>query len=434
MLSVLRNSTYRRLFAAQVVALLGTGLATIALALLAFELAGNAAGSVLGTALAIKMIAYVTVAPVAGALVSRLPRRAVLIGLDLVRAAIALMLPFVSEVWQVYVLIFALQASSGAFTPTFQATIPDILPDDADYTKALSLSRMAYDLENLVSPALAGLLLSLISFHFLFAGTAIGFLLSAALIVTVSLPRAAAQPSDSFRERLMRGMRIYFGTPRLRGLMAVNLGVAAGGALVIVNTVVYVQGAFGLGQRETALALASFGAGSMLTALALPRLLERVADRTAMLTGLVLALAALPAAAFMAGYGMLLALWLVLGIGYTLAQLPAGRLLKRSAHSDDRPAVYAAQFALSHACWLITYPLAGWLGSLVGLPAAALALSALVIVSIAAAVRLWPQEDPEIIFHDHPELPPDHAHLTGSGAHRHAYIIDDLHPIWPNLR
>ncbi|WP_280109901.1 hypothetical protein [Azospirillum sp. B506] len=39
-------------------------------------------------------------------------------------------LPFVTEVWQVYVLIFVLQAESAAFTPTFQATIPDVLPDE----------------------------------------------------------------------------------------------------------------------------------------------------------------------------------------------------------------------------------------------------------------------------------------------------------------
>jgi hypothetical protein len=59
MLSVLCNRTYRHLFAAQVIALVGTGLATVALGLLAYELAGKNAGAVLGTALAIKMIAYV---------------------------------------------------------------------------------------------------------------------------------------------------------------------------------------------------------------------------------------------------------------------------------------------------------------------------------------------------------------------------------------
>ncbi|WP_281277309.1 hypothetical protein [Hankyongella ginsenosidimutans] len=39
MLSVLANRTYRHLFLAQVIALIGTGLATVALGLLAYDLA-----------------------------------------------------------------------------------------------------------------------------------------------------------------------------------------------------------------------------------------------------------------------------------------------------------------------------------------------------------------------------------------------------------
>lgn len=175
MLEVLANRTYRHLFLAQVIALLGTGLATVALGLLAFDLAGANAGAVLGTALAIKMLAYIGVAPVASALAERLPRRAVLVALDLVRAAVALVLPFVTQIWEIYVLIFVLQSASAAFTPTFQATIPDVLPEESAYTKALSLSRLAYDLESLVSPMLAALLLTVVSYHSLFGGTVLGF-------------------------------------------------------------------------------------------------------------------------------------------------------------------------------------------------------------------------------------------------------------------
>lgn len=180
MFDILANRTYRHLFLAQIIALLGTGLLTVALGLLAFQLAGDQAGTVLGTALAIKMIAYVTVAPVVGAFAAQLPRRAFLVSMDLVRAAIALLLPFVTEIWQIYLLILVLQSASAAFTPTFQAAIPDVLPDERDYTKGLSLSRLAYDLESLVSPMLAAALLTVISFHWLFSGTVIGFLVSAA--------------------------------------------------------------------------------------------------------------------------------------------------------------------------------------------------------------------------------------------------------------
>lgn len=124
-------------------ALLGTGLATVALSLMAFELAGEDAGQVMGTAMAIKMIAYVLIAPLASALAENVPRRVMLVALDLVRAATALALPFVTEVWEVYVLIAVLQSASAAFTPTFQSTIPDTLPSEAAYARALSLSRLA---------------------------------------------------------------------------------------------------------------------------------------------------------------------------------------------------------------------------------------------------------------------------------------------------
>ncbi len=123
MLGILSNRIYRHLFLAQMIALTGASLATVALGLLAYDLAGENAGAVLGSALAIKMIAYVGVAPIAAAFAQRLPRRAMLVALDLVRAAVALCLPFVTEIWQVYLLIFVLQSASAGFTPTFQATI-----------------------------------------------------------------------------------------------------------------------------------------------------------------------------------------------------------------------------------------------------------------------------------------------------------------------
>lgn len=329
MLAVLKNRTYRHLFAAQVIALVGTGLMTVALGLLAYELAGADAGAVLGTALAIKMLAYVGIAPIAQAFADRLPRRSLLVALDLIRAAVALCLPFVTEVWQIYLLIFVLQAASAGFTPTFQATIPDILPDEEEYTKALSLSRLAYDLESLVSPMLAAALLTIISFHNLFAGTVLGFLVSAALVVSVVLPASTPGPRRGIWERTTRGVRLYLATPRLRGLLAVSLAVSAAGAMVIVNTVVIVKARFGLGEAEVAWALAAFGGGSMIAAFALPGLLNKLADRPVMVTGAAVLVIGTAIGALIPSYVLLLPLWLVIGFGYSVAQTPSGRLLRQ---------------------------------------------------------------------------------------------------------
>ena len=197
MFTILANRTYRHLLSAQIIALVGTGLATVALGLLAYDLAGGNAGAVLGTALAIKMVAYIGIAPVVGAFADRLPRRAFLVAMDMVRAAVALSLPFVDQIWQIYVLIFVLQSASAAFTPTFQATIPDVLPDEAEYTRALSLSRLAYDMESLLSPMLAAALLTIITFNWLFVGTIVGFFCSAALVLSVTIPPPSAKVAST---------------------------------------------------------------------------------------------------------------------------------------------------------------------------------------------------------------------------------------------
>lgn len=378
------------------------------------------------------MAAYIGVAPVAAAFAEHLPRKAMLVTLDLVRAAVALMLPFVTEIWQVYVLIFVLQSASAAFTPTFQATIPDILPDEREYTRALSLSRLAYDLESVISPMLAALLLTVVSFHSLFAGTVVGFLVSAAMVGTVVLPLAARGPKRSIYERTTKGMRIFLRTPRLRGLLALNLTIAAASAMVIVNTVVLVQSKFALPQSSTAMALMAFGGGSMVVALMLPKLLERLDDRKAMLAGGAVLVAGLILGTFVSSYPALILLWLVLGAGYSLAQTPSGRILRRSSSAQDRPALFAAQFALSHACWLITYPLAGWLGASVSLTASFIGLSLVAAVAWLVSKRIWrPEYEEDVVAHNHDDLPEDHPHVANGNAHAHSFVIDDDHRKWP---
>ncbi len=441
MLEVLSNRTYRHLFLAQVIALVGTGLLTVALGLLAYNLAGADAGSVLGTALAIKMVAYVLIAPIVGAFANRLPRRAFLVSMDLVRGGVALSLPFVTEAWQIYILIFLLQSASAAFTPTFQATIPDVLPEEKDYTRALSLSRLAYDMENLTSPILAAALLTIISFHWLFAGTVIGFLCSAALVVSVRLPQSkAVTATGSIYAKTFRGISIYLRTPRLRGLLALNLAAAAASSMVIVNTVVYVQSKLGRPSSDVPFALAAFGFGSMLMALLLPKLLDKRPDRPAMLIGAAVMAVGLGVGFLVSSTGgnyewsAFLATWFVIGLGYSTALTPSGRLLRRSATAEDRPAVFAAQFSLSHVCWLITYPVAGFLGARMGMPVTFGVLALVTLVGVVLAALLWPADDPDVIEHRHADG--DHVHLAegepiGPGLHSHAFTIDQRHPHWP---
>lgn len=401
MLRILRRRAYGCLLGAQVVSLLGTGLATVALGLLAYDIAGERASLVLGTVMTVKMVAYVVVAPLAAAAVARLPRRAVLVGSEAVRVMAALCLPFAAQIWQVLLLVFVLQAASATFTPAFQSVIPLVLPDQDEYTEALSLSRLAEDLESIASPMLAAALLVVIPGETLFLGTAIGFAASGLLVIGAALPAGIGMattqdgPVAPFGERARSGISRFVRTPSLRPVLILNMTVAAAVALVLVQTVVIVRSTLGLSESWVAVFLGINGAGSMGTALVLPKVLARVPERTVMLRAGVLLPVGAAAAGLVVGAGAtgwapaaLGILWLLIGVGWSAVETPMARIIRRSVDRDELPAAFAAQFSLSHACWLISYPLAGILGQF-GMTTCGLVLAAVSAATLAVATIVW---------------------------------------------
>jgi MFS family permease len=347
--------------------------------------------------LTIKMVMYVVIAPLAAAYVDRLPRRMFLAALDAVRAALVLALPFVTEVWHIYVLIAVLQSASAAFTPTFQAVIPDIVTKESDYTRALSASHVAYTMESLLSPVLAALALTLMSFNWLFVGTSIGFAASAFLVLSTTVPNARPSAHANAWDRVTSGIKLFAATPRLRGIMAFNLVVAAAGAIVVVNTVNYVRDTLRGTQVDVAWMLAASGGGTLVVALLLPRVLDMVADRTVMTTGAVaLVIGATSAvslsAAEIISSAAIATVWILIGGGMALIVTPTGRVLRRSVDPDALPEVFAAQFSLSHVAWLITYPIAGWIGATSGFTLTWSILASLAVIGSVAAVALWPRQ------------------------------------------
>ena len=208
--------------------------------------------------------------------------------------------------------------------------------------------------------------------------------------------------------------------------------------MIIVNTVIIVRG-MGLGQRDVALTLAAFGVGSITAVLTLPRTLDHVADRTVMLVAaavLTLALAALaantastpPGAAY---WHVLLAGWLVLSVAYSASVTPSGRLLRRSANAEDRPALFAAQFALSHVNWLICYPLVGQLGARVGMTAAFRAMAVVAAIDTLVAFWICLASGPDAMAHEHGDFTANDPHFHVHAQGDHPYVIDRWHPKWP---
>ncbi|NEW30686.1 MFS transporter, partial [Nocardia cyriacigeorgica] len=116
------------------------------------------------------------------------------------------------------------------------------------------------------------------------------------LVIATRIPDASATTDGSFLGRISVGMRIFAATPRLRGLVGLNLVVAAAGSVIMVNTVNYVRDTLGGAQSGVAMLLAANGFGTMVVALSLPRVLDRVGARPVMLTGAGVLLAGLGSA------------------------------------------------------------------------------------------------------------------------------------------
>lgn len=380
--------SYYRLFTGYVLATIATGVAVVALALLAYDLEGADAGAVIGTALSIKMLAYVIGAPLAAAFLAGVPRRPLLVGLDLVRAGAILLLPFVAAVWQIYALVFVFTLASAAFTPAYQASVPFLLRDRADYATSLARSRIVGEAEGAISPLLAAALLLVLSTRGVFIAAMAAFLVSALLIAAARLPEPEA-PETGPLGRLVGGFRALLREPALRGLLPLHLAAAAMGAMVMVNTVLFVRGRFALDAEATALALATFGLGAVVGALWVARSLGRLDARRIMLTGGLIVVAVLSAGVLATLYPTLLVLWALGGFGAALAQVPAAELIRRTVAPEDYQTVYAANFAAVTLTAGLGYAAAGWLGTIVSLNAAFAGLASAAGLGVGLAWLVW---------------------------------------------
>lgn len=386
----LSHPIFRRFFAAQVLALVGMGLTTVALALLVFQFDPATAGWTLGAALGLKMGIKILVAPIAGAYGPRVPRRLFLAGIDLSRALLVGLYPFVDATWQIYAIVALIAVSEGAFNPVFQATVPDILKDEATYTKALSLNRIAFELENLLSPLLAALLLGFATFDLLFEINAVAFLLSAILLVSCRLPQTyAVKEVIAPFAKVTRGLRLYFANRELRGVFVLYFAIAAASATAIVATVLYVKDVLRLEDAQVAYAMAGFGAGSIIAALAIPKLLERFSDLAVMATGGAVIVVALALVSGGPDFTLFVCAWAGLGFGAGLAMTPVGRVITRASDAAHRPELFAAQYALSHVSWLVLYPSVGFLAGVVSLPLGFAVLAGIALISVLAALFIW---------------------------------------------
>ena len=414
----LRNPVFARLYTAQTTSLLGDALTWVGLALLAFDLAGKNAAVVLSVALTLRVTAFVLLSPLAGAIADRLDRKKIMVVTHIFRMLIVGMLPFVTQVWQVYVLIFALNVFNAFFTPTYQATIP-LVTGENDYAGAIALSSATFQLLGVLGPGIAGSVAAFIGARQVFFLDALSFAIAAVLIFTLPGQLVVAQSQQPSRTTRRTWGDIKDGTTRLltdapiRYALAMQLVASIAGAQILVNTVGYVQGTLKLQEVQYGWVMAAFGIGATLCAVIFGTFNRSLPRTTFVLIGATLITLALLPANY-ANLTPLMLLWVVAGAGQSLVNLPTQTLIADRIPSGVQGRVYGAHFAWSHLWWAISYPLAGWLGSNFAdrefLYGSLVGLMLLVVVQITLSPQLH-----------------EHEHLHYLSDHEHKHIHDEQH-------
>ncbi len=271
--ALLSQAPYRRLWVARTVSQWGDAFNTVALVLLVYSLTGSGLG-VSGVVVA-EIIPVLALAPVAGAVVDRLPRVQVMISADLVRAGLAFALPFVDgDVVAVYAVAVALSAGAVFFNPAAQSVLPAIVRE-RDLVAANSGLWTAAVLSQVALAPLAGIVVVSFGYTWAFWINAASYLLSALALRRLKVPAAPApRARTSWYGDAVAGIAAVGGHPLLRALAAgqflAALSAGATGALLVVLA----QEHLALRPGDYGLLLGAIGVG----AASGPLLLSRLTD------------------------------------------------------------------------------------------------------------------------------------------------------------
>jgi len=268
--SVLARPGYRRLWASRTVSQCGDVAQFTTVALLVYSLTGSGLG-VSGVVLA-EILPVLLLAPVAGPLVDRLPRVAVMIVADVARLLLAAVLVrWHDDLAVVYAVAFGLSAGTVFFNPAAGSLLPSLVDDDELVAANTGIWSAAVLVQILLAPA-AGLVATTAGFGWAFAANAASFGLSALLLRglrtreaprTITTASIWTQGREALslltRDRLLRALALA------QALAALSAGATSALLVVLAAEQLGVDGG-GYG-----LMLAAIGTGAVIGPLALTR-------------------------------------------------------------------------------------------------------------------------------------------------------------------
>jgi predicted MFS family arabinose efflux permease len=201
----LRN--FRLLFAGELVSLLGTAVAPIALAFAVLELTGSATD--LGYVLAAGWAPQVVFILIGGVLGDRLPRNLVMVGANLLSAAAqgvtaGLLLAGVAQVWQLALLQAVRGTATALFFPAAQGVVPEILETEL-LQPANAMIRLAQNGSTVLGAGVGGILVAAAGPGWAIAFDAATYLASALILVWIRIPRVVREAGQTIVRDLIEG-------------------------------------------------------------------------------------------------------------------------------------------------------------------------------------------------------------------------------------
>jgi dTMP kinase len=125
---LLTHRPFTRLLAAQTVSSIGDWVGFVAVTSLVTRLGGTAGAFAVAGVMMARMLPAILFGPVAGALVDRFDRKRLMILADVSRGALYASMPFLGQLWAIYLLSFVIECLSLLWTPSRDASLPNLVP------------------------------------------------------------------------------------------------------------------------------------------------------------------------------------------------------------------------------------------------------------------------------------------------------------------
>jgi MFS family permease len=201
-LGPLAEREFRLLFAGEVVSLLGSALAPVALAFAVFDLTGSA--SDLGLVLAASWAPQVAFVLVGGVVADRLPRSLILVGANVLSGAAqaavaALLLTGHADLWHLLVTQVARGSATAFFFPAVQAVVPETVRPSL-LQQANAVFRLSNSATTIVGAAIGGGLVAAAGPGWAFVFDSATYFASAAVLSRMRRGTIAIEERNFLRE------------------------------------------------------------------------------------------------------------------------------------------------------------------------------------------------------------------------------------------